>query len=47
MKMDVVVDDVWAEVAEEFAGAIVAAVGGAVRGEDALGGEGLVKIARS
>jgi hypothetical protein len=30
MEMDVVVDEVWAKEAEEFAGAVVAAVGGAI-----------------
>jgi hypothetical protein len=45
MKMDVVVDDVPAEKAEEFAGTVVAAVGGAVEGEDALAGEMLAVVA--
>lgn len=41
MQMDVVVDEVRAEEAEEFAGAVVAAVGGAVEFELALAGEAL------
>ena len=39
--MDVVVDEVWAEEAEEFAGAVVAAVSGAIEFELALAGEAL------
>ena len=39
MEMHVVVDDVLAKEAEEFAGAVVAAVGGAVEAEHALAGE--------
>ena len=31
MEMEVVIDEVWAEEAEEFAGAVVAAVGGVER----------------
>jgi hypothetical protein len=34
--MEVVVDEVWTEEAEEFAGAVVAAVGGAIEFEPAL-----------
>ena len=41
MEMDEVVDEVFAEEAEEFAGAVVAAVGGAVEAEHALAGEAL------
>jgi hypothetical protein len=36
VEMDVVIDDVLAEEAEEFAGAVVTAISGAVEGEDAL-----------
>ena len=39
MEMDVVVDEVLAQEAEEFAGAVVAAVGRAVEAEHALAGE--------
>jgi len=41
VEVDVVVDEVWAEEAEEFAGTVVAAVGGAVDFELALAGEAL------
>ena len=39
VEMDVVVDEVLAEEAEEFAGAVVAAVGGAIEFELTLAGE--------
>ena len=39
VKLDVIVDKVRAKVAEEFPGAVLAAIGGAVEGEDALAGE--------
>ena len=39
MEMDVVIDEVRAEEAEEFAGAVVAAVGGAIERQNTLAGE--------
>ena len=46
MEMEEVVDEVFAEEAEEFAGAVVAAVGGAVEFELALAGEALAVLGR-
>ncbi len=39
MEVNVVVDELFAEIAEKFAGAVVAAVGGAIEFELALSGE--------
>jgi hypothetical protein len=39
VEIDVVIDEMGAEVAEEFAGAVGAAVGGAIEFQDALTGE--------
>ena len=47
MEMDVVVDEVGAEEVEEFAGAVVAVVGGAIEFELALAGEALAVRGRS
>ena len=46
MEMDVVVDEVGAEEAEEFAGAVVAAVGGAIEFQNTLAGEVLAVVLR-
>ena len=41
MQMDMIIDEVFAQESEEFAGAVVAAVGGAVEFELALAGQAL------
>jgi hypothetical protein len=46
MEMDVVVDEAEAEEAEEFTGAVVAAVGGAIEFQNTLAGEVLAVVLR-